>query len=385
MSKSLSPPTKPNKALSPQILPSDALNPPVKSGQSPPLANKSIILDPPIQWDSYDTSANDSSYHLLHCSKYGVPSLPWLLCSAPSSAQVGSQNHCMSSIIEFHLLTKLKLSLGTSSSLLSNRSRAESLIYHLRTFKSAPFTVQRLCEIIMEYPNPHQQFEKFSRGIEKCLRVSGTVDWVEEEVTVMRSKKRRRLSNGGIGEENKDIEDDEQTLLASSTNTSTTISTTTTTTADYPDTPTTTTTTSTSSTTAHSLTTADLEDPSHIHNRNSPSLPLTSSNVAQLDSTLPSHPRSVDSNSSGGDSTNDSDSDSSTDSDRHLTSSNSLPLTAERVMELNAINKRRGRQIDSRFPADLGYQSGDSLDSTRAEDSGESDRDSCDSNMSNER
>lgn len=180
MSKSLSPPTKPNKALFPPILPSDALNPPVKSGRSPPLANKSIILDPPLQWDSSDTSANESSYHLLHCSKYGVPSLPWLLCSAPSRAQVGSQNHCMSSIIEFHLLTKLKLSLGTSSSLSSNRSRAESLIYHLRTFKSAPFTVQRLCEIIMEYPNPHQQFEKFSRGVEKCLRVSGTVDWVEE-------------------------------------------------------------------------------------------------------------------------------------------------------------------------------------------------------------
>jgi len=70
-----------------------------------------------------------------------------------------------------------------SSTLMSNSSDSNNLqlikdrlIQRMESFTSAPFTIQRISELLLK-PNSHyNRTDKFIRGLEKCVMVVTTVD-----------------------------------------------------------------------------------------------------------------------------------------------------------------------------------------------------------------
>ena len=72
-------------------------------------------------------------------------------------------------------------------------SRLCHLLCLLRTFSSAPFTIQRLSEILLNPPTSYHHTNKFCNAVERCLSVTGTVDWVKDKEGI----KKREVRAGG--------------------------------------------------------------------------------------------------------------------------------------------------------------------------------------------
>jgi serine/threonine-protein phosphatase 4 regulatory subunit 2 len=49
-------------------------------------------------------------------------------------------------------------------------------IFFPRIFNSAPFTIQRLCELILSPRIHYRRTDKFIRGLTKCVSVVTTID-----------------------------------------------------------------------------------------------------------------------------------------------------------------------------------------------------------------
>lgn len=50
------------------------------------------------------------------------------------------------------------------------------IIERFESFNNAPFTIQRISELLLKPTNNYTQQEKYLRGLEKCLMVVTTID-----------------------------------------------------------------------------------------------------------------------------------------------------------------------------------------------------------------
>lgn len=58
----------------------------------------------------------------------------------------------------------------------SNKEIKERIIERMESFTSAPFTIQRISELLLKPNNHYTRIDKFLRGLEKCVMVVTTVD-----------------------------------------------------------------------------------------------------------------------------------------------------------------------------------------------------------------
>lgn len=52
----------------------------------------------------------------------------------------------------------------------------DRIIERMKSFTSAPFTIQRICELLLKPNNHYNKIDKYLRGLEKCIMVVTTVD-----------------------------------------------------------------------------------------------------------------------------------------------------------------------------------------------------------------
>lgn len=52
----------------------------------------------------------------------------------------------------------------------------DRIIERMKSFTSAPFTIQRICELLLKPNNHYNRIDKYLRGLEKCIMVVTTVD-----------------------------------------------------------------------------------------------------------------------------------------------------------------------------------------------------------------
>lgn len=94
------------------------------------------------------------------------------------------------SILKQLLIDKMVSVIDTFNSQFGNaggvEERKEALVSSLRGFEAAPFTLQRLCEVLVE-PTQYQATHKLLNGLEKILSVSSTIP-----------RKERPQSNGTL-------------------------------------------------------------------------------------------------------------------------------------------------------------------------------------------
>eukprot|EP00520_Triparma_pacifica_P006506 CAMPEP_0118644692 /NCGR_PEP_ID=MMETSP0785-20121206/7084_1 /TAXON_ID=91992 /ORGANISM="Bolidomonas pacifica, Strain CCMP 1866" /LENGTH=467 /DNA_ID=CAMNT_0006536487 /DNA_START=53 /DNA_END=1452 /DNA_ORIENTATION=- len=75
-------------------------------------------------------------------------------------------------------LPPMNISPSTAQSMFT--VRLHHLLCLLRNFPSSPFTIQRLSEILIAPPGSYRHTNKFCNAVERCLTVTGTVEWVKD-------------------------------------------------------------------------------------------------------------------------------------------------------------------------------------------------------------
>lgn len=118
-----------------------------------------------------------------YVSKTGTYIFPWSLVKKLFLKKltniVNNLQSCMS-------LSTSDLNVSSSSTYTSNQNTAndansiqlikDRIFERMRSFNNAPFTIQRICELLLKPNNHYNRIDKYLRGLEKCVMVVTTVD-----------------------------------------------------------------------------------------------------------------------------------------------------------------------------------------------------------------
>lgn len=116
-------------------------------------------------------------------SKTGTYIFPWnivrKLFLRKLNSIINNLQACMS-------LSTSDLNASSSSGIVINQNTAndansiqlikDRIIERMKSFSNAPFTIQRICELLLKPNNHYNRVDKFLRGLEKCIMVVTTVD-----------------------------------------------------------------------------------------------------------------------------------------------------------------------------------------------------------------
>jgi serine/threonine-protein phosphatase 4 regulatory subunit 2 len=118
-----------------------------------------------------------------YVSKTGTYIYPWYLVKKVFMKKIqniiNNLQSCMS-LSTSDLNTSSSPSYGPNPSMFNDANGIQiikdRIIERMKSFTSAPFTIQRICELLLKPNNHYNRVDKYLRGLEKCIMVVTTVD-----------------------------------------------------------------------------------------------------------------------------------------------------------------------------------------------------------------
>lgn len=152
------------------------------------MENPELLL---LEFEEFNRTSNSQDDHISqnlenfieYVSKTGTYIFPWSLVKKLFLKKL---NNVINNLQSCMSLSTSDLNTSSSSTYISNQNTAndassiqlikDRIFERMQSFNNAPFTIQRICELLLKPNNHYNRIDKYLRGLEKCIMVVTTVD-----------------------------------------------------------------------------------------------------------------------------------------------------------------------------------------------------------------
>lgn len=152
------------------------------------MENPELLL---LEFEEFNRTSNSQDDHISqnlenfieYVSKTGTYIFPWSLVKKLFLKKL---NNVINNLQSCMSLSTSDLNTSSSSTYIPNQNTAndansiqlikDRIFERMQSFNNAPFTIQRICELLLKPNNHYNRIDKYLRGLEKCIMVVTTVD-----------------------------------------------------------------------------------------------------------------------------------------------------------------------------------------------------------------